>query len=198
MLVLLDIDGTLLRTHGLGLEAMAAAGAEVFGAPFPTEKVDTSGRLDHLIFREVCAVAGFPDDDDHMARFRTAYVREMHDRLKAEPERLVTMPGTLALVDLLHDDPNVEVGVLTGNWEETGVAKMEQAGFDTSRISVRSWGDCGLHRRDLVPHAMKQAQATRPDLRPSQVVVLGDTPKDIDCAPPRVPLSRHRHGGVYR
>ena len=63
---------------------------------------------------------------------------EMHDRLKAEPERLVTMPGTLALVDLLHDDPNVEVGVLTGNWEETGVAKMEQAGFDTSRISVRS------------------------------------------------------------
>ena len=36
---------------------------------FPTEKVDTSDRLDHLIFREVCAVAGFPDDDDHMARF---------------------------------------------------------------------------------------------------------------------------------
>ena len=33
---------------------------------------------------------------------------------------------------------------------------------------------------------MKQAQATRPDLRPSQVVVLGDTPKDIDCA--------HHHG----
>ena len=161
-------------------------GRRFLARPFPTEKVDTSGRLDHLIFREVCAVAGFPDDDDHMARFRTTYVREMHDRLKAEPERLVTMPGTLALVDLLHDDPNVEVGVLTGNWEETGVAKMEQAGFDTSRISVRSWGDCGLHRRDLVPHAMKQAQATRPDLRPSQVVVLGDTPKDIDCA--------HHHG----
>ena len=186
VLVLLDIDGTLLRTHGLGLEAMAAAGAEVFGRPFPTEKVDTSGRLDHLIFREVCAVAGFPDDEEHMARFRNMYVREMHARLKAEPERLVTLPGTLALVDLLHDDPNVEVGVLTGNWEETGVAKMEQAGFDTSRITVRSWGDSGLHRRDLVPHAMKQAHAKRPDLVPSQVVVLGDTPKDIDCA--------HHHG----
>ena len=63
---------------------------------------------------------------------------------------------------------------------------MEQAGFDTSRISVRSWGDAGLHRRDLVPHAMKQAQLKRPALKPSQVVVLGDTPKDIDCA--------HHHG----
>ena len=186
MLVLLDIDGTLLRTHGLGLEAMAAAGEEIFGAPFPTEKVDTSGRLDHLIFREVCAVANFPDDDEHMGRFRAAYVRQMHARLKAEPQRMVTMPGTLALVDLLHNDPKVEVGVLTGNWEETGVAKMTQAGFDTDRLAVRSWGDAGKHRRDLVLHAMAQARVNRPSLTASQVVILGDTPKDIDCA--------HHHG----
>ena len=137
---------------------MAAAGEEIFGAPFPTEKVDTSGRLDHLIFREVCAVASLPDDDEHMDRFRAAYVRQMHARLKAEPQRTVTMPGTLALVDLLHNDPKVEVGVLTGNWEETGVAKMIQAGFDTDQLAVRSWGDAGQHRRDLVTHAMAQAR----------------------------------------
>ena len=64
------------------------------------------------------------------------YVREMHARLKAEPERLVTLPGTRWLwVDLLHDDPNVEVGGVDERWEETGVAKMGK--LDSTPVELR-------------------------------------------------------------
>ena len=72
-------------------------------------------------------------------------VREMHARLKAEPDRLVTMPGTLALVDLLHDDPNVEVGVLTGNWEKPASPKWSK--LDSTPVGPR----CGAGRLRPAP-----------------------------------------------
>ena len=46
MLILFDIDMTLLKTNGAGRRAMQNAGAALFGRAFTIDGLDFSGRLD--------------------------------------------------------------------------------------------------------------------------------------------------------
>ena len=55
-LVLFDIDGTLIRTHGSGVRAFAATFDEVFGLPQATETLSFAGRTDRGLVEEVLSV----------------------------------------------------------------------------------------------------------------------------------------------
>ena len=58
-LALFDLDGTLISTQGVGMRAMAAAGAGLWGEKFHFEGVVSAGGLDPLLFRvaaERCGV----------------------------------------------------------------------------------------------------------------------------------------------
>ena len=55
MLILFDIDMTLITTGGSGMKAMGDAGRELFGESFATGGIDFAGRLDPLIISEMLA-----------------------------------------------------------------------------------------------------------------------------------------------
>ncbi len=181
MLILFDIDGTLLLTNRAGLTAMKAATRELYGEEITFEGVDFAGRLDPLIWAAVVE----PHDIDSKAehdRFRAEYARQLR---KAFDETATSnlLPGVRELVEALDAREDITLGLLTGNYPETGEMKIAAAGMDPGLFPIAAWGCDGPQRRDLTPVAMqryeeKYGQAIASD----RVLVIGDTIHDVECA----------------
>ncbi len=76
----------------------------------------------------------------------------------------------------------MHVGLLTGNFEPG--ARIKLGHFDLwRRFRFGAFGDDHLDRRALVPVAIARArEAGVPAVADGRVVVIGDTPLDVDCA----------------
>jgi len=182
-LLLFDIDGTLLRAHGAGLEAMAAAGRAVLGEAFSLDGVDFAGNLDPLIFRSAAEQSGLTTDDVRHAKFRELYVRLLEEELATNGSRVERLPGVLELFETLLKETGSVLGLLTGNYQASARAKLKHAGILPDWFRVGAFGDAAPTRPALVPIAMAQCQAaSAAALTPRDVLIIGDTPRDIRCA----------------
>ena len=182
-LLLFDIDGTLLRAHGAGLKAMAAAGRAVLGETFSLDGVDFAGNLDPLIFRTAAEQSGLSHDAARHAQFRDLYVRLLEQELTTEEPRIERLPGVRELFDELLEDAHSVLGLLTGNYRASAHAKLRHAGIVPDWFCVGAFGDAAPTRPELVPVAMAQCPpASRAALNPRDVLVIGDTPRDVQCA----------------
>jgi phosphoglycolate phosphatase-like HAD superfamily hydrolase len=182
MLVLFDIDGTLLHSHGAGTRSMLAAARELFGEGVTLDGVEIAGCIDPLIWNEMARVNGLPDAGANHDRFRETYHRHISERLAAG-HHVELLPGVQQLLDALGAIDGVTLGLLTGNYPETGRLKIQAAGLDPDLFAVAAWGSDGSSRSDLPALAMNlyRQRVGRP-VDPKNVVVVGDTPHDVACA----------------
>ena len=183
MLVLFDIDGTLLRSRKAGLRAMQAALRELHpGHDFDFSSVSTAGRLDPLIWRDLLATHALDPDEADQDRFRATYTRKFAEIIARE-EAVVALPGTHEAVAHVRDHAEVTAAILTGNYAETAWLKIEAAGFRREDFHFGTWGSEAPLRRGLPPVAMnRHHETTGRTVEPEKVLVIGDTPADIDCA----------------
>jgi phosphoglycolate phosphatase-like HAD superfamily hydrolase len=87
------------------------------------------------------------------------------------------------LVSRLGEIEHVTLGLLTGNYPETGKLKIRCAGLDPDVFVIAAWGIDGATRRDLPPVAMDRlASHAGRRFEGRNVVIIGDTPHDVDCA----------------
>lgn len=184
-MILFDIDATLLVSGGAGIAAMEQAGQQLFGDRFSAEGLDVSGRLDPLIIGEMMDRAGVPQSPSALADFRSLYSRKLATLLAVEG-RAKSLPGVAPLLSSLRDQGET-IGLLTGNFQETGEMKLRACGIDPAWFFPKVWGDDSPHQppaRDHLPGvAMERYQAhhRRPADR-ARLVVVGDTPHDVRCA----------------
>lgn len=183
LLVLFDIDGTLLRSEGAGMQAMLDAARELHpGVELSFANVPTSGRMDHLIWRDLMAQHSLPIDEIHHRSFRSTYHEKFQARLAAK-NTVHALEGVAELIEVLQKSPGVTTGLLTGNYEHTGMLKIRSAGLDPARFKVNAWADDGATRRDLPPVALERYQRLfGRRLAPKDALIIGDTESDIDCA----------------
>jgi phosphoglycolate phosphatase len=180
--ILFDIDGTLIHSARAGIRGMNAAFERLYGVADALHGVELAGRTDRAIVSQVFRAIGREPSPDAVHALRAAYV----DHLAAEivkplPGSLV-LPGVFTLLDALEARADVAVGLLTGNFERGAAIKLGH--FELwSRFSFGAFGDEHVNRRDLVPIALAHAAARAGcSLPASRVVVIGDTPLDVDCA----------------
>ncbi|MCA9286880.1 MAG: HAD hydrolase-like protein [Phycisphaerales bacterium] len=182
MLVLFDIDGTMLLTERAGVAAMLDAGRELFGTAFSFDGIEVAGRLDALIWSDLARRNNIDATEANHARFRATYGTHLARKLR-DTHRATPLPGVVDLIDRMASSAGVTLGLLTGNYPETGREKIRSAGIDPDRFGVAAWGIDGPTRRDLPPVAMSRCQVlSGRAVRPEQVVIIGDTPHDVDCA----------------
>lgn len=188
MLILFDIDGTLLLTGGAGVRAMELAGKDLYGPEFSVAGIDFAGRIDTLLIKELLVHNGVVESHDECRRFREAYAKRLAAGPLVSPEGRATgaLPGVIGLLDALAGTA-ATLGVLTGNFEETGRLKLEASGISPGRFKVFAWGDDSPHdpphRDHLPPVAIKRASGVAGrEFVGSEVVIIGDTPHDVRCA----------------
>jgi len=112
---------------------------------------------------------------------RDAYLEHLPREMAVPHPDNRVLPGVHAVLDALAVRDDVAVGLLTGNFERGAAIKLGH--FDLwRRFAFGAFGDDHVDRRDLVPLALTAAARTGAEVSVSQVVVIGDTPLDIDCA----------------
>ena len=171
MLVLFDIDGTMLSSEGVGVRSIEETCEIMFGKPISLDGIPIGGRLDPLIWFDVCSKYDIERPSDLHEEFRERYTKVLTKNI--ESIEVKAFRGVKALIENLLSMNGVSLGIVTGNYEETGRIKLEAAGFDPSLFTSNAWGTDGLIRNELPPHAIKQSGE-------KDVVLLGDTIHDVE------------------
>src|SRR5258708_7765938 len=192
-LLLWDTNGPVLLTTGAGLRGMPRASRKIYGDTFRWDGVHASGRLDPLIFADALARNGLAANEEDHRRFHDTYLAELEAELALVGERARTMPGIQHAIATLrarrHAQNDVVQGLVTGNYARAAPLKLRACGLDPAWFEVNAFGDEGKTRPDLVALALRRCAETAgftPD--PRSVIVIGDTPFDVECA--------HAHGCV--
>jgi phosphoglycolate phosphatase len=181
-LVLFDIDGTLLDSDGAGRQAMTAALPRVFGTSGAIDAYSMAGKIDTQIVAELMSSAGLSDDaiQRHMAEYFTAYVDELERRVTEHD--IHPLPGAVELLERLRAQPNVAIGVLTGNIARAATIKLRRAGLADYFHGIGAFGDDARSRPDLPAIAVQRARgALGHHYVGRNIVIIGDTPADIEC-----------------
>lgn len=182
-LVLFDLDGTLLWTDGAGRRAIHAALTEVFGGTGPADYW-FDGKTDPQIVRDLMRLAGHGDAhiDSRMERLLDRYVEHLERELadpRHEPRLCAGVEPLLAALDARDD---IVLGLLTGNVAPGAAAKLRAVGIDPARFRVGAFGSDSEHRTALPTVARRRMeQRFGSSATPGQMVVIGDTPADIEC-----------------
>jgi len=179
-LVLFDIDGTLLH-GGPARGAFETAMVEVFGTAGPIEAWEFSGKTDPQIARELLTSAGIEEEriEAGLPRLWSRYLDEMEARLLTQPT--LTLPGVAELLHDLESLGDVGLGLVTGNLMDGARLKLASVGLQ-SHFPVGAFGSDREVRNELPGIAVERARRHwRRDFAPGEVVVVGDTPRDVDC-----------------
>ena len=183
-LVLFDIDGTILRTDGAGRRAIHTALKEVFGSIGPSDYW-FDGKTDRQIVRDLMRHDGHADDgiDARMDRLLGRYVECLASELDDPEFSASLLDGVPELLDALESRDDVILGLLTGNVEPGAHAKLRRVGVDPARFEIGAFGSDHEHRPALPAIAQQRTrELLGVDVPGSDVIVIGDTPADIECA----------------
>src|SRR5438105_1066684 len=184
VLVLWDIDYTLIATGAGSRAAFDAAVESVVGRHPGTHDVHFFGKTDPEIALEILgamAIIG-PEAAEHLPRI----LRALEDQLEVAVDALRAsggvLPGVEPVLRWLAAEPAVLQTVLTGNVEANARLKLRVFGLDGwFDFECGAYGSDHADRERLVPVAVEKAERIR-GARPSRVWVVGDTARDLACA----------------
>ena len=91
------------------------------------------------------------------------------------------LPGASRLVKQFHEQEDVQLGLLTGNLQEMAYLKLSQINLD-GYFPFGAFGCDAENRNELPAFALARATShTGRTFSGKNVVVIGDTPRDIEC-----------------
>jgi phosphoglycolate phosphatase len=182
-LILFDIDGTLLLSGRAGLRAMTRAFDKTFGITNAFAGESFGGRTDSYLVSKALQGAGLPDTPEQHDRFRENYIPLLAEEIEQPGTgHKGLMPGARELLEALHDHHHLHLALLTGNYRQAAEIKLQH--FEL--WDFFEWGafsDDAADRNALVPIARSRAEIYDiPVEAIERVIVIGDTPHDIECA----------------
>ena len=185
ILVLFDIDGTLLWTDGAGRRAVHRALLAEVGTAGPIDTYRFDGKTDPQIVKDLLTLAGHPDADARVDTVCRRYVEFLQEELDGAANATRLLPGVADLLSALapHEaGARALVGLLTGNVASGAALKLRSGGVDPARFAVGAYGSDSGRRTDLPAVALgRAAERTGRRFVGADVVIVGDTPADVQC-----------------
>jgi phosphoglycolate phosphatase-like HAD superfamily hydrolase len=188
LLLLFDIDGTLVRsrplTHQLALERAAT---EVFGlrveaGASPVADVEPWGKTDRQILRDVLVRAELPPPPEKAIAQWERVACDAYVQLEVDPERSDELDATAAALERLRAGGHT-LALVTGNLEPIARRKLSLRGL--SHYFPPGQGGFGSDadlRPELVSIARARAGASGRPHPSNDTVLVGDTPLDVAAA----------------
>jgi phosphoglycolate phosphatase len=211
LLVLWDVDYTLINASGIGVQLYRVAFAEMFGGELPALG-RMAGRTDRAIALQVLTRAGIPDPRRQVAAFEAVLAARAPELADLMRERGTILPGAAEAIAALALAGTTEAGrtgsaggtdgtgdvaagdgrrprlvvqsLLTGNIRALAEVKLGALGLtDHLDFDIGAYGDAHEVRSELVgPARRRAALAYGRDFSGEATVLVGDTPLDIEAA----------------
>ncbi len=187
LLLLFDIDGTLVsgatQAHR---EALSRAVTSVHGVDAGTFRgqLSPAGRTDGEIARMILLEAGVSAQriDARADALRQECCR-IYAHLATEDLSRTVLPGMSELLGRLATREDVQLGLLTGNFEPVARIKLGCAGIGGYFAGAPgAFGSDSEDRTALPAIARRRARAGPRSHPRERTMVIGDTPRDIACA----------------
>lgn len=185
LLVLWDIDHTLLQTRGVGGEVFAEAFEAATGRPMSAGMAEASGHTEPVLLRKTLERNGItdptPETFEHFVREQAAGYHRHQEQMRIQGR---VLPGAEQALQTLSRQPHIIQSVLTGNTRAAARIKLTTFGMDRwLDLSLGAYGDDDENRPALVDIACQRARKQfGPTFETSQTVLVGDTPNDVRAA----------------
>ncbi|MGH7855810.1 MAG: HAD hydrolase-like protein, partial [Candidatus Binatia bacterium] len=106
----------------------------------------------------------------------------LREELERGGEKVRMMPGIRDTLTLLRARGDATLGLLTGNYTAAIPLKLRAIDVPPEWFEVTAFGDEGETRAALVEIAIgKYEQRCGAPVDPGRVVIVGDTPRDVEC-----------------
>ena len=172
---------------GSGRAALRGAMLEVFGETGPIETYDFHGRTDPAIVRGLMRETGW--DDERIERQSSdlwpAYFDRLEQELVERQDKVSALHGVTQLLAAIGQGDlrtRYSTALLTGNMETGAWAKLHSCAL-SEFFDFGAFGSDAEERDELPGVALARAAHHTGQKFPAEtVVVIGDTPYDIQCA----------------
>lgn len=183
LLVLFDIDETMIKSDGAGRRALNKALSKVAPVPIQSTSVTMSGKTDPQICREILLVSKVQEKDIDwlIGEAFKIYPQILEEEIQ-KAESYTLLKGVCELIDALSSIKNNFLGLLTGNIEPG--ARLKLAPFDLNQyFPVGAFGSDSANRMELPAIAAQRATSHyQRHFSNQQVVIIGDSILDVQCA----------------
>ncbi len=175
ILLIWDIDGTLINCKGVGRKAMNCAFEKVYGVSSGFDKVNMSGRLDERIVRDAFEIHGIKDES--LENFYDAYGEALNEQM--EIHQPYVHEGVTTILNETQVTGRVLNTVGTGNCKVGAQMKLRFTGLDHF-MRLGSYGSDHDERWALIEDVIEQAKTIKgSSFDQDHIYVIGDTPRDI-------------------
>jgi phosphoglycolate phosphatase len=144
--------------------------------------VPMAGRTDTWIVREMTRVYGVTSSDEDLKRFHDVYISNLQREIELPGPRKGVLPGVRPVLDALAARGDAHLALLTGNFSAGARIKLEH--FDLWRYFPHgAFAEDAPDRNSLYGRAVQRVEANGlKSFSSHEVVVVGDTPHDIEVA----------------
>ena len=180
LLLLWDVDHTLIETRGVGFAIYQRAFPAATGRPL-TELAKVSGRTELDIMRETLRINGVEPTEEAVNQLAEALIQGYEDARDELGGQGRALPGARETLAELAADQTIYQTVLTGNLREVARIKLEVFGLDGFLDLVAgAYGDDHQERVELVAIAQQRAgERAGVEFGNEVTVLIGDTPNDV-------------------
>ena len=179
--VLFDIDGTLIDTGGAGARSWSWAFEHLHGVPADIAMSSSAGMTDpDVATRTFEAVLGRAPSDQELARLFAWYVYRLQHEVEISEGYRVLGGVVETLIGLM--DRGVMLGIVSGGLEGSARIKLER-GHLNRYFPLGAFGTDSRDRHEITRVAIALVSTMHGrDIEPSEVIVVGDTPLDVEAA----------------
>lgn len=178
ILVIFDVDGTLVYSEKKDSQSFATTYQEVYGLPFPTIDWRKYPHVsDTTIFKTVIQehfnrTASEEEEED----FRQKFVEKIIENRKLTPEVFHIVPYAKEMIDQLLLDERFIVGVATGGWKAPAIVKMDFVNIATKKLIITG-ADGHETRADITNETINKATILHGSF--DRIVYIGDAIWDV-------------------
>jgi len=179
IILLWDIDGTLISAHGSGTAALSDSLKASFGIESTLDHIEIQGRTDRWIYERMLRAFELPVTQANMDLLERNYLDALIPQIQARG--VDVLPGINAILEEAHRRGDVAQGLLTGNLIEGARRKMSGLGL-MEYFPFGAFADDAANRNELGPKAVERARRHVGEEVPlERIWVIGDTPHDVTC-----------------